>query len=196
MSEEEMQRKMEFIVNQQAQFTTDIQQMKEERDADAKLWREKYNSLTDAMTTVVEIVGTLAEAQKEAAEASKQTSAKLAELAAKQAETDERLNIFINVVERYISRNGRTPDSNSGESAPSTRAAMKRSGHLWPQITDFANLTAVARQAQRGKRTRPNVLASTTTWKPNCSNYTKNYKRKLISPAHIVPSRSLNPNDA
>ncbi len=36
---------------------------------------------------------------------------------------------------------------------------MKRHGNLWPQVTDFANLAAAARQAQRGKRTRPNVLA-------------------------------------
>ena len=36
---------------------------------------------------------------------------------------------------------------------------MKRHGSLWPQIVDFANLLAAARQAQRGKRFRDNVLA-------------------------------------
>jgi RNA-directed DNA polymerase len=36
---------------------------------------------------------------------------------------------------------------------------MKRYGNLWPQITDFANLLQAARQAQRGKRFRDNVLA-------------------------------------
>ena len=127
MSEEEMQRKMEFIVNQQAQFAADIQRAKEEREADAKLWREKYSGLTDAMTFVVGTLGKLAEAQAQAnarvaelAEAQKRTDAQLAETNAKLAETNERLNVFINVVERYISRNGRTPDNNSGESAPST----------------------------------------------------------------------------
>jgi RNA-directed DNA polymerase len=35
---------------------------------------------------------------------------------------------------------------------------MKREGDLWPQITDFENLLKSARQAQRGKRFRPNVL--------------------------------------
>jgi RNA-directed DNA polymerase len=35
---------------------------------------------------------------------------------------------------------------------------MKRAGNLWPQITDFANLLQAARQAQRGKRFRDNVL--------------------------------------
>jgi len=36
---------------------------------------------------------------------------------------------------------------------------MKRIGNLWPQITSFENLQQAARQAQRGKRYRPNVLA-------------------------------------
>ncbi len=36
---------------------------------------------------------------------------------------------------------------------------MKRVGHLWPQIIAFENLLRAARQAQRGKRFRPNVLA-------------------------------------
>jgi retron-type reverse transcriptase len=36
---------------------------------------------------------------------------------------------------------------------------MKRYGNLWPQITDFANLCAAARQAARGKRWRGNVIA-------------------------------------
>ena len=36
---------------------------------------------------------------------------------------------------------------------------MKRHGNLWPQIIAFDNLLAAARQAQRGKRYRDNVLA-------------------------------------
>ncbi|NMG60866.1 RNA-directed DNA polymerase [Geitlerinema sp. P-1104] len=36
---------------------------------------------------------------------------------------------------------------------------MKRYGNLWPKIVDFENLLQAARQAQRGKRYRPNVLA-------------------------------------
>ena len=36
---------------------------------------------------------------------------------------------------------------------------MKRYGNLWPQITDFGNILQAARQAQRGKRWRENVLA-------------------------------------
>jgi hypothetical protein len=35
---------------------------------------------------------------------------------------------------------------------------MKRAGNLWEQVTDFENLFHASRQAQRGKRFRPNVL--------------------------------------
>lgn len=38
-------------------------------------------------------------------------------------------------------------------------SVMKRYGNLWPDITAFANLLQAARQAQKGKRFRPNVLA-------------------------------------
>jgi retron-type reverse transcriptase len=36
---------------------------------------------------------------------------------------------------------------------------MKRYGNLWPQIIAFENLLQAAREAQKGKRYRPNVLA-------------------------------------
>jgi retron-type reverse transcriptase len=35
---------------------------------------------------------------------------------------------------------------------------MKRYGSLWPEVIDFANLLSAARQAQKGKRFRENVL--------------------------------------
>lgn len=101
MNNEQFERRMEFIVEHQAQFAGDIQRLKETQEAEAKLWREKHNDLTDAMTTVVGMVGKLAEAQQ-------RTDEHLSELTTKQAETDDRLNVFITVVERFISRNGRT----------------------------------------------------------------------------------------
>ena len=36
---------------------------------------------------------------------------------------------------------------------------MRRAGNLWADVTDFANLLAAARQAQKSKRFRENVLA-------------------------------------
>ena len=60
----------------------------------------KHNNLTDALTTVVGMVGKPAEAQKRTDE---QTSA----LTTRPAETDDRLYVVITAVERFITRNGR-----------------------------------------------------------------------------------------
>jgi hypothetical protein len=35
---------------------------------------------------------------------------------------------------------------------------MKRYGNLWEEITDFSNLLLAAKQAQKGKRFKPDVL--------------------------------------
>ena len=110
---------MEFIVEQQAQFTVDIQQLKETQEAEAKLWREKHSDLTDALTTIVGMVGKLAEAQE-------RTDEQLSELTNRQAETDDRLNVFINVVERYISGNGKRPASTRRRSTSSLRQSKAK----------------------------------------------------------------------
>ena len=99
MSDEEMNKKMEFIVEQQANFAAQIEMMREVQAADAKLLKEETKllkeetkqlkeherTLADAVLTVVGLIRNLTESQQR---------------------TDERLNIFINVVERYISGNG------------------------------------------------------------------------------------------
>lgn len=110
MTNEEMQRKMEFIIEQQAQFAVNFQKLEEAQTrAD-----ERTGELEGAMVAVVNLVGQLAEAQvrtdarlsqlaTEVAEAQKRTAAAL-------AETSERLNSLIVVVERYFS-NGRNSQS-------------------------------------------------------------------------------------
>ena len=104
MTNDEIQKRMEFISEQQAQFATDIQLLREAQAADSK----RITSLTEALTTVVGVVGKLSAAQE-------RTDAKVAELADKvitltdaQASTDERLNMLVGMVERYFSdgRNG------------------------------------------------------------------------------------------
>ena len=57
MSKDQFERRMQFIGEQQAQFSVDIQQLKE---AQAELTL-KHNHLTEALTTVVGMVGKLAE---------------------------------------------------------------------------------------------------------------------------------------
>ena len=108
MSDDQFERRMEFIADQQAQFSADIQQLKQTPEAEANLWREKHNDLTDALTAIVAMVGKLAEGQQRLTEAQQRTDEQISELTNKQAETDDRLNVFVTVVERYISehRNG------------------------------------------------------------------------------------------
>lgn len=97
---------MEFIVEQQAQFTVDIQKLQE---AQAELTK-KHNHLTEALTVVVGMVGKIGTAQDltdaRLAESQQRADERLAELAVRHAETDDRLNTLITVVERFISRNG------------------------------------------------------------------------------------------
>jgi hypothetical protein len=106
MTNEEIERRIEFIIDQQAQFASDIQVMRELQAADTKMLKEQYRQLADSVIAVVGMVGRLTEAQE-------RTDARVAELVKEvsdltnaQARTDDRMNIFINVVEKYISRNG------------------------------------------------------------------------------------------
>lgn len=110
---------MEFIIEQQGQFSADILELKEAQKAEAQLWREKYDNLTDAITTVVGMVGKIAQAQE-------RTDEQLGELTAKQADTNDRLNALISVVERQLSqrRNGRS--SKSQKPRPNRRTNKPR----------------------------------------------------------------------
>jgi hypothetical protein len=99
MSEEELKKKMEFIVEQQAQFAADIQSMREVQARDAKL-------LKDGLIGLADIVGHLARAQDALVDAQTRTEESLKRLTEAGARTDERLNNLINIVERHISGNG------------------------------------------------------------------------------------------
>ena len=120
MSNDELDRKMEFIIEQQAQFSADIEVMREVHAADTKLLKEEsklakeqihslneavhslnagVHSLNAAVTAVVGMVGQLSEAQE-------RTNATMSELATAQVRTDERLNILIDVVGRHFRGNG------------------------------------------------------------------------------------------
>lgn len=107
MTEDEMQRKMEFIVEQQAQFTTDIQKMQEAQvqlqEAQAKTENVMLR-LANALVTVTERQGELA---SEVSTMQKKTQIQIDALAERGKETDERLNALINTVERYISEERR-----------------------------------------------------------------------------------------
>ena len=114
MTNEEIGQRIEFIIEQQAQFTSDILILREIQAADTKLLKEQYRNLSDAVLTTVGMVGRLTEAQERTDLRVAQLADGLARTDANVAELAERLNIFINVVEKYINRNG-----NNGSANPS-----------------------------------------------------------------------------
>ena len=91
MSNEDIEKMLEFIAKRQENFSENMEQ------AEARM-----NRLERAFLGLFNLTSENSKAIKELTEAQKRTDAQL-------AETDERLNIFITTVERYISegRNGK-----------------------------------------------------------------------------------------
>ena|SRR2546422_9127511 len=102
MTNEEMERAIEFIVKQQAQFATDLSNVSTDLQrvsADLQKVTESHLRTEENLGTVIGLVGQIAKTQLQMAEAQKRTDQAL-------AETNGRLNSLIVVVERYFS-NGR-----------------------------------------------------------------------------------------
>jgi hypothetical protein len=96
MSEEEMQKKMEFIIEQQAQLVVNQEKADERITRLENIVVSMYESTETKFNALVD--------------AQLRTESKLSELTEAQIRTDARLDAFITVVERYISegRNGKT----------------------------------------------------------------------------------------
>ena len=107
MTNDEMRKKMEFIVEQQAQTVVTLQTLGE-RHLEAK---KRISNLEGAFVGLVNIVTDtntrIANVAEEMRAAMKETNERLQ---AAMKEINERLNAFINVVERFLSegRNGQT----------------------------------------------------------------------------------------
>ena len=112
MTEEDRQRTMDFIIQQQAQFSADMQQMREVQERADKKWEQRWGRTEEgirALLAIAEIhereINTLAETQEQMTKAQAESQARTDR---QMAETDERLNALVNVVEQIISerRNG------------------------------------------------------------------------------------------
>jgi hypothetical protein len=106
MTNEEMQRKMEFIIEQQAQFAVNIQRLEEaQTNAEARMTR-----LEGAVVGIVGLIDRIIKAQERTDENVAELAKQVLVIAEAQARTDERLNTLITVVERFISeyRNGQS----------------------------------------------------------------------------------------
>ncbi|HXG65050.1 MAG TPA: hypothetical protein VNO70_08070 [Blastocatellia bacterium] len=92
MSKDPIERKMEFIIEQQAQFAADIMELKARQEQQAavieQLTADMVN-LKDALLSLTNIV--------------EEHGNQIAALASLGKETDARLNMLITIVERHIS---------------------------------------------------------------------------------------------
>jgi len=110
VTHEEMERAMEFILKQQAQFSADIQRINETLDRH----NDAFGKHTEAIVALTGWHGKLVEAQIQLTEVQQGHDARIATIETKIADlaeagkrTDERLDALITTVERYISsRNG------------------------------------------------------------------------------------------
>jgi cell division septum initiation protein DivIVA len=108
LRDEEQQRQISFILEQQAQFAVGMEQLREAQTRAEGKWDrvwERTNGSINALLAVAEMqtqeIAGLAQGQAQLAEAQANTGRQM-------AETDERLNALISVVEQFISerRNG------------------------------------------------------------------------------------------
>ncbi|MDQ3651794.1 MAG: hypothetical protein M3458_16260 [Acidobacteriota bacterium] len=121
MTDEERQRQMDFILNQQAQFVTDIQSLQEAHVAAEKRMTRLESTVVKVYQETTSNLNALIESQEGMVQAQQRTDERL-------RETDERLNVFVSVVERYISGgNGkRTPArKQSGKQASKKKSGKK-----------------------------------------------------------------------
>lgn len=104
MTPDEIQRSIEFLLQQQSLFSSDLQKIE-----------GQIGSLLSAMTAITGFVGELTRAQKRTEESLAETNVKLAETNVRLAQTNERVSelaervdAFIVYVEKYIeSQNGK-----------------------------------------------------------------------------------------
>ncbi len=105
MTNEEIQRTMEFIIRQQESFSENMELL---REVQAK-GESRISRLEGALVTLFNTVSKMSDTVGDLSGSVGELSKAHMELTAAQARTDELLNTLINVVERYISegRNGK-----------------------------------------------------------------------------------------
>jgi uncharacterized protein YoxC len=99
MSREEMQRTMQFLLNHQAQFAADLQQV-----------TGRLDRIADALLGVTGIVGRVIAQVERVAEQVSGLANSVGQLAEAQHRTDDRLNVVIDMFERHLREDhGRQP---------------------------------------------------------------------------------------
>lgn len=125
MTNEERQEQMDFILEQQAKFTIDIQLLQEAQAVEIKSRQAAEASLTKRMSQLEGGFVSLFNMMDRTAKAQQENAAQIAALTEAQRETGERLDAFILVLEESIStrRNGH---SRKNRSPTQKRSTAKR----------------------------------------------------------------------
>ena len=116
---ERTQRTIDFILQQQAQFSAGMERLRASQARSEQRWEQRWERIERVWERTEESVrslhaiaqiheGEIAALAQAQAEAQARTDAQMTETDRRMAETDERLNALINTVERIISerRNG------------------------------------------------------------------------------------------
>ena len=109
MTNEELNRKMEFLVEWQARFSADLDALKERQEAlqaEDERWRADFRAdlmvQREMAETALEVATKAAEAVTALAEAQKKTDRQMKETDRRMAETDRRLDRLAALVEGHI----------------------------------------------------------------------------------------------
>ena len=116
MNDEDLRKTIEFIIEQQAQFAADIQQLRENQSAMARLHEKTDERLTHTESVIIrltDIVKRAVDATERLTDIQQRVDPSLSGLT-------DRLNALINAVERIIARER---ESKAGEEGDSTGGA-------------------------------------------------------------------------
>jgi ClpP class serine protease len=99
MTNEEIQRMMEFIIKQQESLSEKLERFSDKLEQTRELHEERLSQLERAAVNLYNTVDELGKAQRV-------LTVKMVELAEAQAHTDQRLNVLIDIIEQ--GRNGKS----------------------------------------------------------------------------------------
>jgi methyl-accepting chemotaxis protein len=112
MNDEEVERAIQFILEQQTRITSEMQELEMTLQQKEK-FASQLSRLTDVVNKMTDIVGRVIDVQTNSTEEMSAIAHKVVELGEKDKEIEERLDAFILFVERYISEGRSQADTSS-----------------------------------------------------------------------------------
>lgn len=102
----DIESRMQFIIEQQTQFTTDIQALKERQEAGQQQIEENRERIRQLLDATLSLVRHGEETDRRLRELGQETDRRIQELPESGAHTDRRLDALIDVAGKLTRRNG------------------------------------------------------------------------------------------